>query len=297
MKFMQKYFIKLLYITLGTVVVTLSVSFLIPVKYKSEALLAIVDNEMTTSSALSDLGGIARLAGVNLGSSSGGIQKNALIIETVKSKIFLESLILKYDFILPSLLATKNYDSNSVSIIFNKNLYDNEKYEWIRDKKKYKNTIPSIQEAHDLYIKILDIYQFPKTGFISLSVVHESPYFAKRFIEIIIKETNNNIKYQDQKKARDALNFLSKESLKEEYKPIEQSINNLAMQNMSSLMMTEIKTDYVLQVIDSPYVPENPTGLTRFMLFQISIILGVLLSTLSIYFNNLFNYTLKETDD
>ena len=93
------------------------------------------------------------------------------------------------------------------------------------------------------------------------------------------------------------MNFLSKESLKEEYKPREQSINNLAMQNMSSLMMTEIKTDYVLQVIDSPYVPENPTGLTRFMLFQISIILGVLLSTLSIYFNNLFNYTLKETDD
>ena len=192
---MKKILKQSVFITSSAIVIFLSLAFLLPVKYKSEALLAIVDNETNSSSTLSDLGGIARLAGVNLGSSSGGIQKNALIIETVKSKVFLESLILKHDFILPSLLATKYYDSEKKAIIFNKNLYNNEKKKWVGGIKKSKTTIPSTLDAHHKYLDILNIYQFPKTGFISLSITHESPHFAKKFVEIIINETNNNIKY------------------------------------------------------------------------------------------------------
>lgn len=254
----------------------LLISFFFPIKYKSDSLLAITEGSNSSSNALSDIGGIARLAGVTLGSTQGGIAKNALILETIKSREFLKNIIDKNSKILPNLVAVKKYDSKTKKIFFNENIYLDETEEWVKEK-------PSYLEAHKIYLKTIDVYQIPQSGFISISVSHKSPIFSKLLIEVIISEINLSLREQDQEKSRNALDFLLKESLNEAYKPVQQSINNIALQKMSKLVLAEITEDYALQIIDKPYLPEEKHSPNRFLIFQIGFTIALILSLFKIY--------------
>ena len=71
--------------------------------YRSEAVLIITD-ESSKASPLQGLSGIASIAGLNLQNS--GQDKSMLVLETLKSRVFLNHL-LDFDDVLPSLMAPK----------------------------------------------------------------------------------------------------------------------------------------------------------------------------------------------
>lgn len=118
----------------------------LPNIYKSEALLAPADSEQQggLSGLSGQLGGLASLAGVNLG--GGKTDKTALAIEILKSREFFAKFAEKHN-ILPELLAVKEWNMPTNTVVYDDEIYASESGEWVREVKAPKKAKPSMQEA------------------------------------------------------------------------------------------------------------------------------------------------------
>ena len=91
--------------------------------YKSEALLAPAAEEQGggLSALASQFGGLASLAGVNLG-GKGGTDKTQLAIEVLKSRQFTSEFIQKHN-ILADLMAAKKWNRDTDTLIYDEDDY------------------------------------------------------------------------------------------------------------------------------------------------------------------------------
>ena len=161
--------------------------------YKSESVLIVrSDSEIQ---GLSQYSGLAAMAGLTL--PSAGNDKAAQAIELIKSRKFVKHLI-SFDGILPSIMAAKSYDIFTQKLFFDQELYDQETDTWKRKPKKDGSIIPSYLEAHEVYLGgMLTISQDKISGFISISIEHLSPVFAKVLLDLIIRESNELLRKKD----------------------------------------------------------------------------------------------------
>ena len=101
--------------------------------YKSEALLAAC-RARASSGGLAGLagqfGGLASLAGVNLG--GGSSNKAQLAIEVLKSRQFTSDFIQKHN-ILSDLMAAKSWDMQANKVIYDSEIFDAQNNKWIRE--------------------------------------------------------------------------------------------------------------------------------------------------------------------
>ena len=94
-----------------------------PDEYKASVLLAPVtsDNGSALGALAGQFGGLASLAGVNLG--GGGGDKTSLALATLKSRSFIEKFIEKHNLLAP-LMAAKEWDKKSNKLVFNNEIYN-----------------------------------------------------------------------------------------------------------------------------------------------------------------------------
>ncbi|WP_025559174.1 Wzz/FepE/Etk N-terminal domain-containing protein, partial [Vibrio parahaemolyticus] len=113
---------------LGSVLYAMS----LPNIYKSDALLAPAEssNGGGLSKMAGQLGGLAALAGVNLGGSESS--QTDLAVQVMKSRQFVEAFINKHDLLVP-LIAAKDWDLANNKIIVDEDLYNPRTGEWLRE--------------------------------------------------------------------------------------------------------------------------------------------------------------------
>ena len=248
--------------------------------YKSESILSIPD-ESSQSSSLSQYSGLASMAGLTLPNQNGS-DKSLMAIQTINSRAFLKHL-LTFEGILPSIMAAKSYDRSTGELLFNTDLYISEKNEWVRIPSKGRQIIPSHLESFKNYQKLVKVVKSDETGFISISVEHISPIFAKEFLQLIISEINNLMRKDDLKQSEMALSYLNAEVFKEPSIEIRKSIYNLIKSQLEKKMLTKIEEDYVLNVIEPAFIPEIKVKPNRSFICVLGSILGFLLSLILIF--------------
>ena len=253
--------------------------------YKSESLL--LARNASETQGLSQFSGLAAMAGVSLPSS--GEDKAAQTIALIKSRKFVKHL-LTFENILPSILAAKSYNSGSEELLFNQKLYESETKTW---KNKPKNNRPSYLEAHKAYIGMLSIAQDKKTGFISINIEHISPVFAKDFLELIIRESNELLRKKDMEESKQGLEYLTSELSKTPYVEIKESINSLIEAQLETQMLAQINQDYILIEIEPPFIPEQKSKPSRANICVIGTMLGGMLSVLIVLIRH---YSFGEED-
>lgn len=262
---------KLFIVSLTSLITLLLMAYIVflPNYFTSSALLKVSfpDNNKS-SSGLSSYAGLASLAGVSLPTASE--DKGMVAIETIKSRSFLEHLI-SFEGVLENIIAAKYYDFDNKKVIFDNEIYDDEKKSWIGSK-------PSYLEAFEFYEEYMNISQNKATGFISLSYEHVSPEFAYDFITLILREINLLMKAKDIKESSDSLAYL--EGLLEETKNtnIKLQLNQMVENQLRTKMLSNIRDDYLLMSIDPPYVPEEKSSPRRSILSIMSLILSLVLS-------------------
>ena len=243
--------------------------------YKSESLLHA--RSASETSGLSQFSGLAAMAGVNL--SSSGDDKTAQAVQLIKSRQFVKHLM-TFDDILPSIMAAKTYNSASQELLFDQKLYDSETKIW---KRKPKNGLitPSYLEAHEVYIRnMLSISQDQQTGFIEITIEHISPLFAKDFLELIIRETNELLRKKDMEESKQGLGYLTSELSKTPFVEIKGSINALIEAQLETQMLAQIHQDYILVEIEPPFIPEEKSKPSRSLICILGTMLGGILSVL-----------------
>jgi len=254
--------------------ISVAYSLYLPNKYLSSAQFEIVQkSEKSSMSSLSEVGGL--ISGIGL--SSPNSDRSSLIVGIAQSRLFFKK-INSNNNLAPLLMAAESYDLSSKAIAFDKNEYNSNTNTWIRKPPSGRAVKPTYLEAYLDYRKVLTISKNKKTGFISISVEHVSPIFAKELIEIIWNNVNNVIREKDMKESFEALDYLNSELLKTTNSNIRQSINNLISIKLETQMLTKIKKDYVLDPIDLPYVPEVKSSPKRSLIFILGTIIGFLIA-------------------
>ncbi len=243
--------------------------------YKSEAIVHIPESE--GGETLSGIGGLASMAGINI--SPRGMAKSAIAIETIKSRAFLKHLI-SFENVLPELMAPEKYDSELRKTVYDKRVYDEKTSEWVRKNRSNNNSKPTYLEAFQIYNKLISVREDKNSGLLVLSFEHISPVFAEQFLSLIIKEVNELLRNKDLQESSDAIAFLSSEIPKSSLITMKDAINQLVQSKLETQMMARISSEYILKIIEPPFVPEKKFKPVRSMICIFGTLLGGLLAVI-----------------
>ena len=251
-------------------------SLLLPNIYESKAMLVPVNSSSGISGALGSYSGLAGLAGISL--PSGGDEGNsAKAIQKISSLSFFENNILT-NIYLPDLMAFKSWNSQTNTAVFDESIYDTTSNTWIRDFSFPKQLIPSAQESFKVFKAHLILSEDKKSGFIDLSIKHQSPYIAKQWAELIINEVNAFYRQQDKSESEKAVNYLNQRISVTGLSEIKEALAQLLQEETKKLALIEANEYYVFDYIDPPAVMEQKSEPKRSVICILSALIGGMLS-------------------
>jgi len=268
----------------GSVIYALS----LPNIYKAEAVLA--PSEESSGGGLAamagQLGGLASLAGVNLG--GGEADKTTIALEILQSRAFLTEFVEKHD-ILPEIMAVKAW-SPEQGIVFDEEMYDVTSKTWVREVEPPKQPQPTSWE----YVKtfkeeLLQVSQDKETGLVTISINHQSPDFSKKLVELLVKDINDKMRERDIVEAQSSLEYLNQELKTTSLSNMQQVFYQLIEKQTQTMMLANVRPEYVFQTIDPAAVPEEKSKPSRALICVMGVLLGGFLGVGIVLFRKMFS--------
>jgi LPS O-antigen subunit length determinant protein (WzzB/FepE family) len=253
--------------------------------YKSEVLTVTAKQEQ--HSGIGDLagklGGFAGMAGISLPQQTDNTE---IILVTLKSKKFVMNLIEKHN-LYPELIAATNWQAQQNKLIYNPELYNEKTGEWVRKVNFPKQKKPSGQEAYEKFMKVFSVKKSVENGTIILSVEHLSPVRAKEWLDLIINDLNQEMRSTDVEEAQKNITYLKALLNQPEYVAMREVLYGLLEEQVKTIMLSKVRDNYALKVIDPALVPEMREKPRRIIFILVGALLGMVLSvfvTLTRYF-------------
>lgn len=251
-------------------------SLALPNIYQSKTILVAVNSSNSISSALRSYSGLAGFAGISL-PSDGDVSNSTKAIEKISSLSFFKNNILP-NIHLPDLMAVKSWNSKTNTLVFDDNIYDTNNNSWIIDFSDPQKQIPSAQKSYLVFKQHLSISNDRKSGFITLSIKHQSPFVAKQWVEMIVNEVNTFYKQKDKSQSEKAVSYLNQQISMTSLSEIKQVLAQLIQEETKKLTLIEANQYYVFDYIDPPAVMEKKSEPKRALICILSALLGAMLS-------------------
>ena len=208
--------IYLVSITLLFFIFSFLYSLTLPNIYQSKAILSPVDNQASTSRSIKNYSNVASLAGINIMQQPKSYN-TAIAIEKLKSLSFYTENILP-NIKLENLMAVESWDSSTNTLIYDDEIFSTVNKIWVREVKPPKTRKPSPQESFNIFKdEHLYISENDDNGFITIAIKHHSPYTAKAWTDLIVRELNYFFRTKDKKEAQAALVYLNEQMAKTNY--------------------------------------------------------------------------------
>lgn len=268
-------------------------SLLLPNIYESKTILDPVSSSSGISGALGSYSTLAGIAGINL--PSGGEKSNtSKAIEKIRSLSFFEKNILT-NIYLPDLMAVKSWDSKTNKLAYNETVYDAKNNAWVRDYSDQRQQMPSAQESFEVFKGKLNLNENQKSGFITLSIKHQSPFVAKQWLELVVNEVNALYRQKDKLESEKAISYLNQQISITNYAEIKEVLAQLVQEETKRLTLIQANQFYVFDYIDPPAVMEKKSEPQRALICILSALLGGILSIfiVLIRFYFLKNYSMR----
>ncbi|WP_404398435.1 Wzz/FepE/Etk N-terminal domain-containing protein [Idiomarina loihiensis] len=263
-------------ITFVFAVASVIYSLTLPDIYKAEATLAPTEEAQTQGSG-EEMSGLASLAGISMGKQK--IDKVTIAMEILQSRQFIKNFVERHN-ILPEVMAVKEWHQRSGKLVFNKEVYNPDTNEWIRDVEPPQQAEPSSWE----YVKkfqdeILLVEKGSETsGLIDISINHQSPILANQWVEWLIEDINNHMRQRDIKEAQNSMEYLQNELGETNLSSMQQVFYQLIEKQIQTIMLANVRPEYVFQVLDPAVIPEQRNEPSRALICIIGTFLGGLLS-------------------
>ena len=257
------------FFAIGAVFYSLSLSN----TYKSSAVLASASG-VSNSGGASSLGGLASFAGVDLGGEANEFE---IGIEILTSRAFTRSFI-ENNNLGPLVYAVKSWDAVNNKVIYDETIYSIEKKEWISE---------SAEQSHKIYKKFKKNFSsvFDKdSGLLSISYIHESPHIAKMILDLMINQINNEIREEKKEEALKSIDYINTELKTAKNMDIRALFNSLLYDEYKVITKTNIKPEYFVKIIDSPYLPFERHSPKRAQICFYWTFIGLFLSIVLSYF-------------
>ena len=219
--------------------------------YTSTAVLTPAKNLNQNNMQSNSLGSLSMLAGIEQETAGNPVHLANL---SFRSRDFFE-ILYKNDNFLVNLMAVSDSESRQYSLKTDESIYDSKKNVWLENR-LYKNKKPTLQEAHEKFIKNFHIKKIDRDQIYELSYTSLSSINSKQVLDLIVASMNEYIRTKDQKDAKDNLSFLEEMSINTKNSDIKILISRLIEKELSTLMLSNSSDRYVFDIIESPHIPE-----------------------------------------
>ena len=230
-------------------------SLSLPNIYKSTTLLYPTEQQSNGLGAMKAYSGLAGLAGINISSQSS--DSNAVkALEKVTSLSFFSENLMPNIF-LPDLMALESWNKDTNLLKYDEDIYNETSKTWVREFKHPNTQVPGAQESYEVFIKHLSVSQDQDSGFVTISIKHESPKIAQEWTELVVNQLNNYFRSKDKAEAEIAVSYLKEEIAKTNFTEVKQVIAELLQGRTQQLSLIEVGEYYVFAYIDPPVVMEK----------------------------------------
>jgi uncharacterized protein involved in exopolysaccharide biosynthesis len=227
----------------------------IPDYYEATSLVAPTESQGGAMSGISQqLGGLATLAGVQLGSGAG---KAEIALEVLKSRSFLGKFITSrkvFDAGLPMSL-----DADNPTVVRPRNL--DSALEDGADVSMTEFRVDS--RTIDRFRKLITVYVRPKSGYVEITVRDESPSKAAELANWLVEDINAEVMRQDVEEARRSIEYLTQQISETSLTELRVIFYDLIQAQTKTMMLAEVRPEYVFKVIDPAYPPRAKAGPRR----------------------------------
>jgi uncharacterized protein involved in exopolysaccharide biosynthesis len=242
----------------------------LPNLYKSEGIYA--PTQKQGGSALGgQLGGLASLAGVNLGGGESNDIDQAMALIT--SWPFLEKVIDKHD-LKPLIMGVKGWNPETGELIWHDKIYDPVAKKWLREVPDGKSPEPSSFETFSRLSRMLTASFDAKTSMLTVGVEYYSPVVAKEWVTLLVAEINDAFRARDMAESKKNIDYLEQKIAQTSIAEMQAVFYGMIETQMKTLMLAEVDQEYLVRNIVSSKVPERKSKPARAIICILFLIIG-----------------------
>jgi uncharacterized protein involved in exopolysaccharide biosynthesis len=231
------------------------------------------------------MGGLASLAGVNLGGSK--VDKSAIAIEILRSRKFVGDFINRHELKVP-LMASTGWDLSTNKLILDPSIYDSTQKKWVRDGEFPRTPEPTEWETTKQFLnEHLFIDEDQRSGMLRVSIEHYSPSLAAEWARILLEDLNDYMRQRDVSEAQASIEYLKNQMEMTNFSSMQEVLANIIEQQLQTLMLANVRDEYIFSTIDPATVPEERAKPSRALIAIAGTLLGGILGitvALVIYF-------------
>jgi len=249
-------------ITLFCTGLAVAFALYVPEVFKAKTLLAPAQEEKSgASSALSQFGGLAAMAGISIPSDSNVEQ----VVATLMSRKFL-SLFINNNKLLPVLY---------------EDLWDATKNDWILESDEDE---PSFNDGYITLKEAITIDEDKKSGLITLSILWRDPEIAAQWANDLVQQLNEQLREQAIQDSKKRVGYLEQELAKTTLRDMRDVLYNLLESEKQKAMLANVNEDFALEVIDPAVAPELREKPKRKLIVAIGGVCGAFLGFFAVFF-------------
>jgi len=258
-----------LFVTGGAVLAAL----LAPPVFRAEVVLSPVGEEKSGgfSAIAGQLGGLASLAGVNMGGGGGRIEE---ALATLKSRIFTDAFIKDHQL--------------SERLLAGPPLQVDERWPWVAKWQEKWNAYQ--QEGADnakpatawdvfkTFNGIRQVTQDKTSGLVIVAIEWGEPQLAATWANELVARLNNHQKQGAIEEAERSIEYLKEQVEQTSVVEMRQSIYRLIEAQTKNIMLANVREEFAFKVIDPAFPPEEPTKPKRKLMVILGFMVGLMLS-------------------
>lgn len=256
----------------------------LPNMYKSEGVYALAQKQRD-SALVGQLGGLASLAGVDLGGGNSNVIDQ--VITVINSWPFLEKVINKHD-LKPLVMGVVGWNRPKNELMWDDTIYDPVERKWLRVTSQGDVAEPSSYEVYKVFKEMLEVDYDAKAGMVNISVQYFSPAIAKVWVDILVDEVNSHFQVRDIQKAKKSVEYLKDRISETSISEMKAVFYGIIESQTKILMLSEVDERYLLEDIVLPKVTEVPSSPKRVLIVILFTFLGGMLAVLLVLVRGLF---------
>jgi len=250
----------------------------LPNMYTSTVVLAPVDSSNGGLAAMAgELGGLASLAGINLG--KGGTSKATEAIEIMRSWTFIEEFI-EEQSISQYVFAVTGWNRETGELQYNSKVFDPITNKWTRNSRPDGRIKPSSWELYQRFRNYISVREDKKTGFVKVSVEYFSPVLAQAWARSFVDKINSVIRERDIVEAKKNIEFLKEQVEIVSIANMQTVFYKLIEGQTKTLMLASGSDEYVFRIVNEPRVAEVRSKPKRALVGMVGATLGGLIGSI-----------------
>ena len=278
-------------VTSAFAVIAVIVALMIPNQYKATAVIAPAQSGGSSmlGAMASQFGGLASIAGIDLGGGGGGEAQEAM--EIMQSWGFIEKFIEKNNLAV-EVFAAEGWSALNNQLAIDSSLYDSEQRQWVRNPPSGKTIAPTSWELYETFSERLSVSSDKKTGLVSVSVEYYSPLIARQWVDLYIVTINEHMRDRKLAQVNRNIEYLEVQIEKTAIAGMREVFYQVIEEQIKNKMLAEASPEYAFTTVSRAMVPEEKSQPKRALICILATLLGGMLSVLVVL---ALHYTRKDS--